>query len=129
MDATRKSHEHSGTQFIARNRPRKCQSSRSAAVAAPRPAAPAGSPGPDWAQVMRVACAGDNRGMTLPEPVNLDRALDSFAEIYSPRIVGRVNDYDVKIAHAEGEHVWHVHEDTDHCKSGCAHACRAVRAA
>jgi mannose-6-phosphate isomerase-like protein (cupin superfamily) len=24
-----------------------------------------------------------------------------------------VNDYDVKIAHAKGDHVWHVHEQTD----------------
>ncbi|KNE79029.1 MULTISPECIES: cupin domain-containing protein [Streptomyces] len=47
------------------------------------------------------------------EPVNLTDALASFTEIYSPRIVTRVNDYDVRIAHVEGEHVWHVHEDTD----------------
>lgn len=46
-------------------------------------------------------------------PVNLPAALRSFDEIYSPRIVARVNDYDVKIAHASGEHVWHVHADTD----------------
>jgi mannose-6-phosphate isomerase-like protein (cupin superfamily) len=46
-------------------------------------------------------------------PVSLTEALASFQDIYSPRIVARVNDYDVKIAHAEGEHVWHVHEDTD----------------
>jgi len=50
--------------------------------------------------------------MTLP-PVNLTAALASFDEVYSPRIVARVNDYDVRIAHARGEHVWHVHEDTD----------------
>ena len=50
---------------------------------------------------------------TIPESVNLEQALASFAEIYSPRIVGRVNDYDVKIAHADGDYVWHVHEDTD----------------
>jgi mannose-6-phosphate isomerase-like protein (cupin superfamily) len=46
-------------------------------------------------------------------PVNLSQALAGFSEIYSPRIVGRVNDYDVRIAHARGEHVWHVHEHTD----------------
>jgi mannose-6-phosphate isomerase-like protein (cupin superfamily) len=45
--------------------------------------------------------------------VNLGDALASFSDIYSPRIIGRVNDYDVKIAHARGEHVWHVHEQTD----------------
>ena len=47
------------------------------------------------------------------KPVNLDQALASFTETYSPRIVTRVNDYDVRIAHTLGEHVWHVHEDTD----------------
>jgi mannose-6-phosphate isomerase-like protein (cupin superfamily) len=47
------------------------------------------------------------------QPVNLHAALSSFDDIYSPRIVTRMNDYDVRIAHAKGEHVWHVHEDTD----------------
>jgi len=51
--------------------------------------------------------------MTVNEPVNLDRALASFNDVYSPRIVSRVNDYDVRIAHVAGEHVWHIHEDTD----------------
>jgi mannose-6-phosphate isomerase-like protein (cupin superfamily) len=48
-----------------------------------------------------------------PKPVNLNEALRSFDEVYSPRIVARMNDYDVRIAHALGEHVWHVHADTD----------------
>jgi mannose-6-phosphate isomerase-like protein (cupin superfamily) len=46
-------------------------------------------------------------------PVNLTEALASFDDIYSPRIVARMNDYDVRIAHAKGEHLWHVHEETD----------------
>lgn len=46
-------------------------------------------------------------------PVNLAEALASFDEVYSPRIVARMNDYDVRIAHTKGEHVWHVHDDTD----------------
>ena len=45
--------------------------------------------------------------------ISLSQALAAFTEIYSPRIVGRVNDYDVKIAHTRGDHVWHVHADTD----------------
>ena len=40
-------------------------------------------------------------------------ALATIDEVYSPRIVARVNDYDVRIAHTRGDHVWHVHEDTD----------------
>jgi len=47
------------------------------------------------------------------EPVNVTEALASFTDIYSPRIVARVNDYDVRVAHTEGEHLWHVHDDTD----------------
>lgn len=50
---------------------------------------------------------------TPVSPVSLTAALHSFDDIYSPRIVTRVNDYDVKIAHASGEHVWHTHDDTD----------------
>jgi mannose-6-phosphate isomerase-like protein (cupin superfamily) len=47
------------------------------------------------------------------EKVNLTEALASFDDIYSPRIVARMNDYDVRVAHVRGEHVWHVHDDTD----------------
>ncbi len=46
-------------------------------------------------------------------PVALDEALASFDERWSPRIVTHVNDYDVRVAKVEGEHVWHVHDDTD----------------
>lgn len=47
------------------------------------------------------------------QPTNVYDALATFDEIYSPRIVTRMNDYDVRIAHTLGDHVWHVHEDTD----------------
>ncbi|WP_458087891.1 cupin domain-containing protein [Streptomyces malaysiensis] len=46
-------------------------------------------------------------------PVNVHEALASFDDVYSPRIVARMNDYDVRIAHTLGEHVWHAHDDTD----------------
>jgi mannose-6-phosphate isomerase-like protein (cupin superfamily) len=46
-------------------------------------------------------------------PVSLSQALTAFDDIYSPRIVARLNDYDVKVAHTKGDHVWHVHEHTD----------------
>ena len=49
----------------------------------------------------------------MKRPVNLGEALASFDAVYSPRIVARMNDYDVRIAHAKGEHVWHTHADTD----------------
>lgn len=51
--------------------------------------------------------------MTQTKQVNLDAALASFEEVWSPRIVATMNDYDVRIAHTLGEHVWHSHTDTD----------------
>jgi mannose-6-phosphate isomerase-like protein (cupin superfamily) len=47
------------------------------------------------------------------EPIELAAALDSFTDLWSPRIVARVNDYDVRVAKVEGDHIWHAHGDTD----------------
>ncbi len=49
----------------------------------------------------------------MADVTNLEQALAAFTERWSPRIVTRVNDYDVRIAHVEGEHLWHNHTDTD----------------
>ena len=51
--------------------------------------------------------------MNVSDPVNLTEALASFDDVYSPRIVATMNDYDVRIAKTDGEHVWHTHHDTD----------------
>jgi mannose-6-phosphate isomerase-like protein (cupin superfamily) len=47
------------------------------------------------------------------QPISLSQALASFDALWSPRIVTRVNDYDVRVAKVEGEHIWHAHDDTD----------------
>ena len=47
------------------------------------------------------------------EPISLTAALSSFDTLWSPRIVTRVNDYDVRVAKVHGEHLWHTHDDTD----------------
>jgi mannose-6-phosphate isomerase-like protein (cupin superfamily) len=47
------------------------------------------------------------------DKIGLDEAFARFDERWSPRVVARVNDYDVKIAHVEGEFAAHVHADTD----------------
>ncbi|MEE1763198.1 MULTISPECIES: cupin domain-containing protein [unclassified Streptomyces] len=46
-------------------------------------------------------------------PISLAEALSSFDALWSPRIVTTVNDYDVRVAKVEGDHLWHVHENTD----------------
>ncbi|MGY3060538.1 mannose-6-phosphate isomerase-like protein (cupin superfamily) [Streptomyces sp. TE3672] len=55
----------------------------------------------------------DDKTKNSPGPVLLSDALGTFETLWSPRIVTRVNDYDVRVAKVRGEHVWHVHEDTD----------------
>ena len=47
------------------------------------------------------------------EPIDLSTALAGFDALWSPRIVARVNDYDVRVAKVAGEHVWHAHAHTD----------------
>lgn len=47
------------------------------------------------------------------EPIALGTALASFDAVWSPRIVTRVNDYDVRVAKVDGEHLWHAHDNTD----------------
>jgi mannose-6-phosphate isomerase-like protein (cupin superfamily) len=49
----------------------------------------------------------------VTEPISLTTALASFAQLWSPRIVTRVNDYDIRVAKVRGEHIWHTHEHTD----------------
>jgi mannose-6-phosphate isomerase-like protein (cupin superfamily) len=61
----------------------------------------------------REVSTRQNRLMPHSEPVNLTKALESFNDVYSPRIVTTMNDYDVRIAHTLGDHVWHTHEGTD----------------
>ena len=51
--------------------------------------------------------------MTSKEPISLPTALASFTDRWSPRIVTTVNDYDVRVAKVEGEHLWHTHDHTD----------------
>ncbi|MDE3723813.1 cupin domain-containing protein [Nocardiopsis sp. N85] len=47
------------------------------------------------------------------EPIDLATALASFEQLWSPRVVTRVNDYDVRVAKVRGDYVWHAHEHTD----------------
>lgn len=39
--------------------------------------------------------------------------MSGLTETWSPRVIARVNDYDVRVALVEGEFVWHSHDDTD----------------
>ncbi len=47
------------------------------------------------------------------QPIDIQSVLDGFDAPWSPRILANVNDYDIRLARFAGEHVWHVHEQTD----------------
>ncbi len=49
----------------------------------------------------------------MRDKVNLQDKLSLFTERFSPRIVGRLNDYKIMVVKARGEFVWHKHDDTD----------------
>lgn len=39
--------------------------------------------------------------------------LSRVSEHWSPKVVARLNDYEIKVVKVQGEFVWHTHEDTD----------------
>ena len=49
----------------------------------------------------------------MSEAVNLQKKLATFSELWSPRIVATLNDYDVMVVRVKDEFVWHSHPDTD----------------
>ena len=49
----------------------------------------------------------------MTTPVNLAVKLSAFSELWSPRVVAEMNDYQFKLVKLEGEFVWHTHHDTD----------------
>ena len=49
----------------------------------------------------------------MNKAVNFQEKLALIQEQWSPRIVGQVNDYHMKIAKIQGEFVWHSHAETD----------------
>ena len=51
--------------------------------------------------------------MDTPRPVNLDAVLSDVDQPWSPRTVGTVNDYDVRVVRTHGEFTRHSHPETD----------------
>ena len=47
------------------------------------------------------------------QPINLAEKLAAFTEHWQPRTVVEFNGHDVMVVKAQGEFVWHKHDDTD----------------
>jgi mannose-6-phosphate isomerase-like protein (cupin superfamily) len=45
--------------------------------------------------------------------INVAAKLDSFSDHWSPKVIGRVNDTEIKLAKLQGEFMWHHHEAED----------------
>jgi mannose-6-phosphate isomerase-like protein (cupin superfamily) len=45
--------------------------------------------------------------------INIKQSLDTFTDMWSPKIVGEVNDSYVKLVKFQGEFVWHHHDAED----------------
>lgn len=45
--------------------------------------------------------------------VNLESKLSMFSEHWQPRTVSQFNGHDVMVVKAQGEFVWHKHDETD----------------
>ena len=49
----------------------------------------------------------------MPTSTNLAHELERLADLWSPRVLARVNDQYVKVARVKGELAWHQHDDED----------------
>jgi len=47
------------------------------------------------------------------QKVNLQEKFSSFSDQWSPKIVARYNQNEIRIVRLEGEFIWHKHDDTD----------------
>jgi mannose-6-phosphate isomerase-like protein (cupin superfamily) len=47
------------------------------------------------------------------DKINIAAKFATFSEQWAPKIVGAVDDYEVKIVKLEGDFVWHSHADAD----------------
>lgn len=49
----------------------------------------------------------------MQQPVSLEHACAALPELWSPRVVGRVNDQYIKVARVHGDFPWHAHAAED----------------
>jgi mannose-6-phosphate isomerase-like protein (cupin superfamily) len=45
--------------------------------------------------------------------VSIDEKFDSFTDEWSPKIVGEIDNYQIKLVRISGEFIWHDHKDED----------------
>ncbi len=49
----------------------------------------------------------------MSKKINIKKKFSKFSELWSPKVIAEMNDYQFKIAKIHGEFVWHKHDETD----------------
>lgn len=47
------------------------------------------------------------------QAIKIEEKFGKFSELWTPKIIARINDYHFKLVRVQGEFVWHSHADTD----------------
>ena len=46
-------------------------------------------------------------------PINLLEKISHIDELWTPKVISEMNDYQIKLVKVQGEFIWHSHKDTD----------------
>jgi mannose-6-phosphate isomerase-like protein (cupin superfamily) len=47
------------------------------------------------------------------QPISIPDKFTKFSDIFQPKVIARMNDYEFKLARTKGQFVWHSHQETD----------------
>jgi len=47
------------------------------------------------------------------DKINFSEKFKKFMDLWNPKVIAEMNDYQFKLAKVKGEFIWHSHEDTD----------------
>ena len=47
------------------------------------------------------------------EKINIKSKLKTFSDLWSPKVIAEMNDYQFKLVKIKDDFIWHSHEDTD----------------
>ena len=47
------------------------------------------------------------------EPISIRDKFSKFSEIFQPKVIAQMNDYEFKLARTKGNFIWHSHPETD----------------
>jgi mannose-6-phosphate isomerase-like protein (cupin superfamily) len=51
--------------------------------------------------------------LMVTEAINITDKFSKFTDLWSPKVIARMNDYHFKLARIKGEFIWHSHQETD----------------